>query len=92
MENAKKNLVFHFGVGRQASFPPRRYVKVVMLVIGQKNSKARAFIVLAYTHMSELRRNSDALSFFHDQPFLHLKPSYFQTLILVGNFQVSLKM
>ena len=27
MENAKKNLVFHFGVGRQASFPPRQYVK-----------------------------------------------------------------
>ena len=27
MENAKKNLVFHFGVGRQASFLKIGYVK-----------------------------------------------------------------
>ena len=28
MENAKKNLVFHFGVGRQASFLKIGYVKL----------------------------------------------------------------
>ena len=27
MENAKKNLVFHFGVGRHASFPQKPVVK-----------------------------------------------------------------
>ena len=27
MENAKKNLVFHFGVGRHASFPKKPVVK-----------------------------------------------------------------
>ena len=43
-------------------------------------AEAQAFIVVAYTHMSELRRNSDALSFFHDQPSLHLKSTYFQSL------------
>ena len=31
MENAKKNLVFHFGVGRQASFLKISYVKYAPL-------------------------------------------------------------
>ena len=33
MENAKKNLVFHFGVGRQASFLKIGYVKDVQMML-----------------------------------------------------------
>ena len=35
MENAKKNLVFHFGVGRQASFLKIGYVKLYNEVLEQ---------------------------------------------------------
>jgi hypothetical protein len=37
MENAKKNLVFHFGVGRQASFLKIGYVNIFGLKIKVKS-------------------------------------------------------
>ena len=37
MENAKKNLVFHFGVGRQAAFYRIDYVKNISLCPPIKN-------------------------------------------------------
>ncbi len=39
MENAKKNLVFHFGVGRHASFPQKFVVKSFLTIVFNKKIK-----------------------------------------------------
>ena len=49
MENAKKNLVFHFGVGRQASFLKIGYVKLVLTDLEVENRGQERTVLNIYS-------------------------------------------
>ena len=44
LENAKKNLIFHFWFGRHASFPQKPVVKGKPLYVVHKHIKAKSFL------------------------------------------------
>ena len=75
MENAKKNLVFHFGVGRHASFPQKPVVKTYLVtslpkMTGEVANEFEAAVLLDFSHLREGGRKKLLVFRFRGKPLL----------------------